>query len=198
MLNKIVLNKEPFVFKEENLPCLVHYGEGMGGSHLSIVFVAQLFLSGSKILFLTAYPMAKEKFLEQIGDDHSNVAFINSIEDLEKFKETQALIIESGNENLFIEIAKDLPDLDERVVLIKNIEKFYDPVFDLCLNLDKVILSGHLDECIARERISQKKYNTIIAFNQPVTEIPIQVPELEKWAGYLESSKTKGIISVIV
>lgn len=197
MIDKVLLNDKEFIFKEEYLPCLAHYGEKMGGSHLSIVFVAQLFLQGSKILFLTAYPMAKEKFLEQIGGDHSNVAFINKIEDLVDNTSAQALMVESGNESLFLEVINKLSDLDERVVLVKNIEKFSSKVFDTCLFLEKVILSGHLDECIDKDRISQKKYNTIIAFSQPPVSLSIQLPHLEKWTGYCVCPVDTGIIKIL-
>lgn len=196
MIDKIVLNEENYEITENNLPCLVTYGEGMGGSHLSIVLTAQLFLSGSKILFLTAYPMAKEKFLAQIGEDHSNVAFVNNIAELEVAKNAQAIILDSGNGALFVEVAKILPDLHERVVLIKNMEVFKDEVFDTCLSLEKLLLSGNIDTCVAKEKIPKMNFKTLIAFNKPETPLPISVPPLEKYAGYLSSDDKSGIIAI--
>ena len=145
MIDKIILNGEDYQISEGNLPALVTYGEHMGGSHLSITLIAQLFLSGSKILFLTAYPMAKDKFLEQIGPDHSGVAFVNSIEELKQAKDAQVIILDSGNEALFVEVANTLPDLHERVTLVKNMEEFKEEVFEVCLPLEKLLLSGNID-----------------------------------------------------
>lgn len=197
MKNNILLDNNEFNFTENDLPCLVTYAEKTGGSHFSICMIADLFRSGSKILFLTAYPMAKENFLEQVGEDNSKISFISSLEDLDKVKNTQVIILESGNESLFLEVAKILPDLRERVILIKNIEVFSEKVFDVCLDLDKVILSGHLDECTDKERISKKEYSSIIAFSKPEITLPIKVPELEKYNGYLAGKHTKGIVKVL-
>lgn len=196
MADTILLNKQLYRITEDELPCLITYGEGMGGSHLSVTLVANLFLQGSKILFLTAYPMAKENFLQQVGPDHSKIAFVNSLSELQEAKNTQAIILESGKEALFLEIANSLPDLHERIILIKNIEVFSEKVFEVCLNLEKVILSGNIDTCIAKEKISQHNFKTIVAFNQSTISLPITVPVLEKWYGYLSNDTGSGIIAV--
>lgn len=196
MKNNILLDGKKFDFNESFLPCLVTYKEKTGGSHFTITMVKDLFLSGSKILFLTAYPMAKENFLEQIGEDHSKIAFVNSVSDLENAKNSQVIILESGNEQLFLDIAKEISDLEERVILVKNIEIFSEKVFDICLNLKKVILSGHLDECVDKERISKKEYETIIAFSNTEISLPISIPELEKYNGYLQASNYRGIVKI--
>lgn len=196
MINSFLLNKQPFKITEMDLPCLITYRERMGGSHFSVTFVANLFLQGSKILFLTAYPMAKEDFLQQIGTDHSKISFVNSFPELQVAINAQVIILESGNEALFLEVVKVLPDLHERVILVKNMEIFSDTLFDACLRLEKVILSGNIDTCITKEKISQHKFKTIIAFNQPTTPLAVTVPPLEKWTGYLLSSDKNGIIAI--
>ena len=132
MHDKIYLNKEPYMITESDLPCLVTYKSGMGGSHLTVTLVSDLALRGSKIIFFTAYPMAGDNFLKQIGTNHSNIAFINSISDLKSQSEAQILILESGNEQLFIDVVNSIPDLQERIVLIKNIEMFTSKVFENC------------------------------------------------------------------
>ncbi len=196
MLGKLVLNNESYIISESNLPCLITYGEHMGGSHLSIVLIANLFLSGSKILFLTAYPMARENFLEQIGNDHSDVAFVDSISELEKSLNAQAIILKSGDEALFLEAVKILPDLQERVVLIKNMEVFSEVILDISLTIEKIILSGNIDTCVTKEKIAKKNFKTLIAFNQPEIEIPLTVPVLEKYASFLLSDITGGVLTL--
>ncbi len=196
MADTILLNKEVYTMTESELPCLITYGEGMGGSHFSVALVANLFVQGSKILFLTAYPMAKENFLQQVGADHSKVVFVNSLSELQASMNAQVIILESGNETLFLEVVEVLPDLRERVVLIKNIEVFSDKLFDACLNLEKIILSGNIDACVAKKRIAKKHFNSIIAFNQPMSPLPITVPSLEKWTGYLSSGNKSGVVVI--
>ena len=196
MSDKILLNKDTHSFSESDLPCLVTYAEKSGGSHFTITMVVDLFFQGSKILFLTAYPMAKDNFLQQINDYHSKIAFVNSVYELEKVKDTQVIILESGNEALFIEAVEALTDLEERVILIKNIEVFSKAVFNICLSKEKVILSGNLDECSDKERISHKIYKTIIAFTKPETSLPIEVPVLEKYTGYMVGNNKSGIVQI--
>ncbi|MFA6515145.1 MAG: hypothetical protein WCT42_02685 [Candidatus Paceibacterota bacterium] len=196
MLDKVLLNWEPYTLKEDNLPCLITYGKHMGGSHLSIVLIANLFLQGSKILFLTAYPMARDNFLNQIEEDTSRVAFVDSLESLEESLDKDAIIIESGNATLFLNAIKLIPDLDERVIFVKNIEIFNEEIFNTCLENQKVILSGDIDECNFKNNISIEKFYTIIAFNQPETPIRIEIPKLEMWSSYLKNDKQSGILTL--
>ncbi|MBP6908201.1 MAG: hypothetical protein KBB75_00030 [Candidatus Pacebacteria bacterium] len=195
-MNKIILNNELYQVKEKDLPFLIIYGEKSGGSHFTITLVVDLFLSGSKILFFTAFPMAKDNFLEQIGSDHSKVVFINSVEDIKNYKDNQVLILESGNENLFIEAISILQDLNERVVLVKNIEAFSQDIFNNCLDLKNVVLSGNIDICIAKEQILKKSFKSIVVFTKPEISLPIEVPILEKWTGYLSGQDNMGVIKV--
>ena len=196
MADKIFFNKQAINFTEGDLPCLITYADKTGGSHFSITLVVNLFLNGSKILFLTAYPMAKDNFLQQIGEDHSKIAIVSSIEELEKAKNTQVIILESGNEALFNEAVKILPDLKERIVLVKNMEVFSKAVSDTCLNLEKVILSGNIDMCADKEKISKKDFKTIVTFSKPEIALPIEVPALEKYTGFLLGKNKMGVVVV--
>lgn len=196
MLDKILLNWQPYNIQENNLPALVTYDKNMGGSHLSIVLIADLFLKGSKILFLTAYPMAHDNFLNQIDGNNSNVAFVDSIEGLEESLNSQAIIIESGNATLFLNAIKIIPDLKERVIFIKNIEIFSEEVYDACTGFEKIIMSGNIDECNFKDKIPNHTFKTIIAFNQPKTPINIKVPTLERWSSFLWTESRNGILTI--
>lgn len=196
MLDEILLNWKPYTLKEEGLPCLITYDKHMGGSHLSIVLIANLFLQGSKVLFFTAYPMAKDNFLNQIGIDTPGVAIVDSLESLEEAKNAQAIIIESGNATLFLNAMKTLTDLDERTLFIKNIEIFNEEIFDTCLKQNNVIISGDIDECTFKDKIPNHNFKTIIAFNQPEISLDIKVPKLERWSSYLISEKEEGILTI--
>jgi hypothetical protein len=195
-MNKILLDNEPYEITERDLPYLVIYGDKSGGSHFTITLVKDLYLSGSKILFLTAFHMAKDNFLEQVGSNHSKIAFVNSVEDIKNYKDSDVIILDSGNEKLFIEATKILEDINERVVLVKNIEGFSSKVFDACLGLKNIVLSGHIDTCTSKEQIMNKKFKNMVVFTKPEILLPIEVPELEKWTGYLSSEDKRGIIKV--
>jgi hypothetical protein len=195
-MNKILLNNEDYKVTEQDLPYLVIYGDKSGGSHFTVTLMADLFRSGSKILFFTAFPMAKDNFLEQVGGSNSKIAFVNSAEELESYKDSEAIILNSGDEDLFVEALKSLSGINERVVLVKNIEAFSAKVFDSCLNLEKVVLSGHIDACVAKDKIMEKKYNSMVVFTKPEITLQIGVPELEKWTAYLSTQSKTGIIRV--
>ena len=94
------------------------------------------------------------------------------------------------------DLIKKLEDINERVVLVKNIEAFGGRVFDACLNLDRLVLSGHIDKCVSKNEIMRKNYNSIVVFTKPEISIPVEVPELEKWCGYLSNGNQNGIIKV--
>jgi hypothetical protein len=196
MVDKILLNDQLFTTGENSLPLFVEYTEGTGGSHLTMTLLSDLFSHGSKILLLTAYPMAKENFLQQIGEDTTRIGFVNTVSDFEKEKNKQAIILDSGNEELFIQAINVLQDFEERVVLVKNIEVFNDKIFETCLRFDKLILSGDVDKCPYKEKILNKRYNTIIAFCQPLVHFPITVPKLEKYVGFLYNEKFEGFIKI--
>lgn len=196
MLNKITLNEKEFDFKEEFLPSLITYEEKSGGSHYSVSVIANMFSNGSKILFFTAYPMAKENFLEQVGLDDSKISFIQNKEDLENNKNKQCLILESGNQELLEYALDSLTDIKERVILIKNIEKFNDNLILKSLNFDRLILSGHLDESNVKEEIIKKDYKNIIIFNNPALELKVKAPFLEKYTAYFWTKDSQGITKV--
>lgn len=194
MVNTILLDGKEYQIGRDKLPCLIHYGEGSGGSHFSITLVANLFLRGEKILFLTAYPMAKDSFLQQIGGHESKVDYVSDTRQLAT--DAQAIVLESGNEGLYLQAIERLGDLDERIVLIKNMEVFGDAVIDSCLQSQNVILSGDIDKCASAKRIANKQYETIVLFSQPDTALTVKPPKLEKYTGYLQSTDRQGLVTV--
>jgi hypothetical protein len=192
MADEILLNNKTYHVEESDLPCLVTYKEKTGGSHFSVTMVADLFLRGSKILFLTAYPMAKDNFLQQINGAKSKTAYVT--DENQSDLTAQAIILESGNEKLFWRIVEEMSDINDRVVLVKNMEVFSDKLIEYCLNLPKVILSGDVDKCSGKKQISDKRFKTIIIFSEPDWELSFKVPVLEKYFGYLWSDDHKGTV----
>lgn len=193
-MNKLLLNNQQYIFTENDLSCLIHYSHGTGGSHFSVTMVADMFLRGSKILFLTAYHMAKDNFLEQIKGYENNVLFVTSSNQLTTDK--QAIIIESGNENLFLEALNSLGDINERVISIKNFEGFNNNIILSASNKQKLILSGDLDSSPIKDELINKKYQTIIQFSKPNTTLTKEFPSLEKYVGYFWKNNKQGLIKI--
>ena len=191
---KSLLNDQPFVFSENNLPCLVSYGDKIGGSHFSVVLLADLFASGSKILFLTAYPMATDNFLSQVGELGLSIARVESDNNLSENKDAQAIMIKSGDEELFMKAVELLDDVEQRVIFVKNIEGLKSGTIRRCLEFDKVILSGDIDKCDLGGEIIQKHFNTTVLFNQPKVTMGFKVPELERYSGYMWSNQLEGVV----
>jgi len=194
MIDNILLDDEEYHFSENELPCLIIYKEKSGGSHLTITLIADLFLRGSKILFLTAYPMAKDNFLQQIKNKENQITYIKKEKDLINAERSQAIILKSGEEKLYLNAIKKISDIHERIILIKNIEIFSDKLINQSLKMKKIILSGDIDACHNKKQISNKTYKTIIAFSQPKTKLPISIPQLKKYQGHLSNNNKKGLI----
>jgi|CXWL01.1.fsa_nt_gi hypothetical protein len=196
MISSISLNNEVFHLTEENLPCLITYREKAGGSQFSITLVADLFLRGSKILFLTAFPMAKDIFLNQIEGMESKAAYVESKDDLERVKDSQAIILQSGNGQLLLDAKDVLDDFEERVIFVKNVEMFDEAIVDSCLSLKKIILSGNYDEFKNKEKISNKIFVTTIVFSEPSTLFPFKSPALAQHQGYLWTQGKEGFVAL--
>lgn len=196
MAYKILLNNEEFHFGEDKLPCLVHYKEKQGGSQFTVTLVADLFLHDSKILFLTAYPYAKDNFLEQTKGMESKIFFAENKEMLTEAQNYQAIILKSGDGDLYMEALKTLPDLSERVVLVKNFEIFDQNILNSSIRLEKIILSGDIDKSVAKKQISDKLYKTMITFSEPETTLPFKTPALDKYVGYLKTADKEGFVKL--
>lgn len=193
-----MLNDSSLHLKDEDLPCLVTYKEKTGGSQFSITLMVDLFMQGSKILLFTAYPMAKENFLEQVQGLEVQVKYIEKEDDLLQAEKYQAMIIKSGDTGLYTKALTMVPDIQERIVLVKNIEVFDEKVFAASLGLNKIIYSGDIDTCVAKLELVKKRYKTIIVFSKPDMNVPFKLPELEKYTGYLwREVGESGVVKII-
>ena len=76
----ILFDKKEFHFSISDLPALVSYKEKTGGSQFSIAMIADLYLQGEKVIFYSAYSMAKDSFLKQAKGniDESKIRLLNS------------------------------------------------------------------------------------------------------------------------
>ena len=104
--------------------------------------------------------MAKDNFLDQIKGKENDVVFIEDVSNLNGSEEYQAIILKSGDEKLYLDVIKTVPDIDERVILVKNFEIFAQDTIEKTLQMKKIILSGDIDKSLSKKQISDKLYVT--------------------------------------
>ena len=158
---KILINDKEIVFNKEDFPILITGACKTGSSLFSISLVTSLFENNNKVLFLTAYPEAKVDFRRQLGDK------IND----------NAIIVDSGEESVFIENLYQMSDLNDIIILLKY-----------------TIFSGDIDNCVFGDELVKMDFKTKIFFSYPnKLEVGNKI-ELPKYNGMIMNQKYYGII----
>lgn len=179
---KILVNEEEIIFNKEDFPMLIN-GKAFvqsGASFFSVSLMTKLFKNGEKILFFTGFDPAKDLFKEQLkGEMNDNI-----------------IIIPTGDEEDFIKELDNIKDLDERIVLFKNIEEYSLNLFNKLKDQKLVIFSGDIDKCEFKDELIKKEFKTKIFFSYPERmEIENKI-ELQKYKGHIISNKYNGLISL--
>ena len=193
-MSNMLLNQTPFHLKKSALPCLIHGVEGSGSSFFTVESTRDMFMQGYKLIFFSAYPMAKEQFLEITQTFIERIGKVYSLEDVDQNK--QALLIMENNSVLFSNVVRMLTDINERIIVIKNIETIDTFVLEIALNFENIILSGNIDKNVIKEKILQKEFKTKIFFSQPI-EMLVGIPKLNMYEGYLEDKTKSGIVRIV-
>ncbi|HEY5588820.1 MAG TPA: hypothetical protein VIK86_07685 [Candidatus Paceibacterota bacterium] len=174
----ILVNNEIVRFTQDDFPILITGACKKGASLFSVSLVTSLFESRNKILFLTAYPEAKADFRKQLGDS------INE----------RAIIIDSGEQDVFMEKLDEAKDLDETIILLKNMENYSTKLFNKLKDKKLVIFSGDIDECVFGEQLANKDFKTKIFFSYPkIIKIENKI-DLPKYNGHIIGDKYNGIV----
>jgi hypothetical protein len=176
-MNKILVNQKELNFTENNFPVLIHGEEGSGASLYTVTMAVNLFSQNFPIVFLCGYPMAEEEFKKQLDrTSYKDKVYFYTKEKVSEFKE---VLINANNA--------------ESIIFVKNIELFEKDIFDLVLPKNKIILSGDLNKCNAKEQILNTKFNTKIFFSQ-FHDMKFAV--LRKYEGFFVSNNLKGATKV--
>ncbi|MCX6823930.1 MAG: hypothetical protein NT085_02290 [candidate division SR1 bacterium] len=181
-------------FDEHDLPTLIHYKAKEGGSHYSMSLIANLVLQGSKALIFTGYPQAKEQFYTDTQAIAEHIVVVHTLAELKKNIDKQVIIIHDADEKLCLAAIKNLPNINERIIFIKNIDILHKQLLTSCLKYTKLILSGDLDACVAKANVSKKKYTSMILFSQPKTTLPHTFVPLEQYTGYIWSKNKESYV----
>jgi len=179
---KITINEQEVVFGKEDFPMFIN-GKAFvqsGASFFSVSLMTKLFEQGEKIVFFTGFDPAKELFRQQLdGRMNENI-----------------ILIPTGDEEAFIKGLDEIKDLDERIILFKNIEEYSIKLFDKLKDHKYVIFSGDIDKCTFGDKLANKDFKTKIFFSYPdKIEIEGKI-ELPKYKGLIISQKYNGIISL--
>jgi hypothetical protein len=177
-MKKIFVNKKEIQFSEDNLPMLIHGEDHAGASFYTISLVANLFLQGSKVVVLCGYSMAEDQFKKQIVDFNNKDVFYTK-EQILDFKNKVSSII----------------DIDEYIILLKNIELFDEEVVDFILGKKKYIISGDFNKCPFQDKVLEKSFTTKIFFSE---FSGIDMPPLNKYEGFFISESLKGVTKLEV
>ena len=178
MIKKILLNNSELKFTEKDLPILIHGEPGTGSSLFTVSLVSQFYNQGSKILFLSGYQAATDEFKSQVGDI-----------DPDKVE-----IVQRGREEDFLKVVSSLKDLDERVILIKNVELLSSNAFQAIKDKQKFIISGDIKKCSFKDELINFPFKTTILFSQLENKT---LPSLQKYEGYMRGENA-GIVKVEV
>lgn len=188
-----VATKEEIRFTNTDLPILIHGKEHSGASLLSITIAAEFHEAGNKLCIYTAYPMAKDEFLQQIKNPET-VFFLENEKDIEQALSFQTIIIKSGDAGLFASIISKGSFVDDRIIFIKNIETINVAISELVAH-HPFIVSGDLEANPTQKEFSNFTYNTKILFDSLSEEA---IPPLEKYQAFLRSNFTSRIITIKV
>ncbi len=177
----ILLDDKKVDFSLNDLPILVSGAEKSGSSFFTVCLLANFLKNGHKVILFSAHPAAKEEFRNQIGTDLSN-----------------AIIIDSESEDDFINTIKTIPDLPERIILIKNIDSYSQKLFEAVKDNNLVIFSGDLDKCQFADDLLKKSFASKIFFSYSEKNPIEKLKLLPKYSGMIVGGKYNGVVRLEV
>ncbi len=158
-------NNKQIDFNVNDLPMIIHGREHTGSSLFSVTMAVHLYRQNNKILMFTAYPMAKDEFLEQI-DNKDTVFYLEDVQDIKKAQGFQTIIIKSGDKDLCAQVLLNLPDINDRILFIKNVDIILNNDIIKNINQEKILLSGDADLSMHKDFIKKFTYKTKIFFSE--------------------------------
>ncbi len=177
-----------------DLPILIHGREHTGSSLFSITVACHLYSQGNKILMFTAYPMAKEEFISQVGE--SSVFYLEDKSDLEKALSYQTIIVKSGDKDICAYALLNLADIQSRIVFIKNVDQMLNNEIVASLKTDNIFISGDIDLSEYKDFIKEIEYKTKIYFS-PSNVLPEELLPLEKYQACVIKHSDKAVVALV-
>lgn len=183
----ILLDDKVHRFSATDLPMLIDYKEGAGGSMFSVWVAAEYLRSGENVIFHSAFPMAKDELQKQFG----SIPYAASLDDIEK---NHSVILKSSKGEMISRVISEVK-MDDYIFVVKNYELLPQELVELLVTLPRIILSG--DSTRLKKVLPFKNFQSIIAFSKN-SLLPFEIPEMEKYSGYLHSRDKSGILKLVV
>lgn len=190
----ITLNNDDFAFTTSHLPCIINGVDGSGASNFSIHLAAQLIQQGNKLVFFTAYPMAKDKLKSLVKNDL--LAEVSSSRDIDYMDQDKTILVNSNDLELFHNVLQSIGVTNDYTVFVKNIES-YDSLGSLVWKYSRLMLSGSIDDCGYADDAMKVNWKSKIMFSSSRNITQIDLPQLEKYEAYLESPDNTGILRLV-
>lgn len=191
----ILFEGKALSFGRGDLPLIIHGEDGNGASLFSISVMANLYNLGTKLLFISGYPMARDELKEQIGSTIDAI-LIESEVDLAKAHTKRVIFVPAGKQELFIRLLNELPDIAERIIYFKNYDLFDASVFDAVRKYPACVMQGDLNKVPNLANYIGTNWATKIYFSQPPELFDDKVPQLPKYNGFLRQDSKSGTVSL--
>lgn len=194
-MNKaILLDGYPFDFHTWLLPCLVTGASRSGASYFSVSLIAKLIKQWLKVIFFSAYPMARDELLQQIWPGFCYE--VVDAEDIVSMPRDRSILIQSGNFPLWEYVMDQIHHLNDYIVFVKNFEKYDITLLASLTQQVFFILSGNIDDCTFKTTLASMSWWSLIVFTPPLINLSITIDILGPYQGYLHSETQKGIIQL--
>lgn len=195
MNKQILLNGKQYSFSFDALPLLIHGADHSGASLFTVSVMTDLWAQGAKLLFLSGYHMARDEFLLQT-EDGDNSMLIESEYGIEQCDGKRTIFVKRENADWFIRLAQTLPDIDERIILIKNIDLFSAEVYNAVKDKQLLVLSGDIDRCTYMNDLLGRHFSSTVLFSQPSSAFPYTLSSVPRYHGYLWNTDAEGEVSL--
>ncbi len=186
--DKILIDNKKFIPKIGLLPCAIHGAPRVGASLFSVVFCAKLIEQNHKLIFISAYPMARPELLKRLG--RKKFIIINRAEDIKKINQQSVIIYSGINSQIVKKIIQQAKINSRSVICLKNLEEYSPAVLKSLAQHKNVVFSGDFSKIKQEEVFFSAK--TKIFFS----EYDYSIPELKKYEGYMIGKNMKGKIKL--
>ena len=174
---------------------LISGQEGSGASYFSTCLIVDFLRRGHKILFFSAFPSAKIDLMNQLSSlDRENVEFVDNGHPIAG---KRTIVFDAGDEEDVLKEIQRVPDIEERIIFFKNMDKYSLELFKKFSNSKLLIISGNIDKCLYAEEVSKKDFATVIFFSSPEKYKIEDFMKLEKYQGMVKGISHNGAIEVI-
>lgn len=196
-MNVFLLDTDEHNFSEDDLPLLIHGQDGNGASHFSVSVIANFYHQGAKILFTSGFKGARDAFKEQVGENDDAILVENAADVLDAHSK-RIIMVPIERYELFKQLLKELPDINERIIYFKNYNLFDQSVFEEVRKHNKCVLQGDLNKVANIAAYKDTPWVTKIYFTQPPIQFDSKIPELPKYSGFFRQGARGGIVSLRV